>query len=274
MHWAARLIVKLSDGIAKFLNRIERRLATSRPQPKGPIKGLEWPYDSKIYLEIAAKNRQKAAQDSPERDWFVRGIADSYALYAISCYIHGETSALPQAVECMAEACENYFFGEWRSEFEIRPGYQWMNNILYHWFPWLCATGRWDLADRCARELPDLVGQPEKLIAQDSAYYRALLSFFCGDEKDVMVTYLRRIGTCKKKPILAGAVLEALINEDVAAYQDAMLDYLRYYKKHEFKKKQLDRFVALDASTLYYSGLRKGIGCEIPEELFRHIVKL
>lgn len=274
MNWAAKLIDRMSDGMVKLLDKIERSRATPPPVPKGPIKGLEWPHDSQIYLDIAAKNRHKAALDTPERDWFVREIADSYALYAISCYIHGETDALPEAVRCMSDACKEYFFGEWRTEFEIRPGYEWMNNILYRWLPWLCSTGQWDLLHRCAHELPALVGHPEKLIVQEAAYYRALLSFFCDDDKGVTVSYLRRIGTGKKKPILAGAVLEALVNDDAAAYQDAMLEYLRYYKKHEFRKNKLDRFLALDASTLYYAGLRKGIVCEIPEDMFCHIVKL
>ena len=68
-------------------------------------------------------------------------------------------------------------------------------------------------------------------------------------------------------------VLRALLDSDATQFEKSLLAYLTYYRKSEFKR-ELEKVVALDGTTLYHLGRRQGFQVTLPEAVADHIIQL
>jgi hypothetical protein len=57
-------------------------------------------------------------------------------------------------------------------------------------------------------------------------------------------------------------------------FQKALEEYLRYFRKREFKKKELDKLLCLDGTTLLNIGRKRGLEFRIPPEVNDHLIQL
>lgn len=77
-----------------------------------------------------------------------------------------------------------------------------------------------------------------------------------------------RTGT-RRRPRMLLAIAEALLAGDVSAMRGEMTTYLKYYRKNEFRPKQVDLAVARDANILWHLARRRGLGeVALPDEVF------
>jgi hypothetical protein len=203
--------------------------------------------------------------------------------YAVECYLEGDAKKSMEAGKQVVWAALGYFYGDWRKTQPTPDGtvgheawkpfcswYEEVKQIL----PWACALSNWEAVCRIA-EYPPEDSLPEAARARgETAWVWALISFLRGDPRKRIEEFIAKAESdMAKRPKLLCPVLRALIENDAVAFEKALLAYLAYYRKSEFRL-DLDKVLALDGTTLYHLGRKQGFDVQLPENVFDHVIHL
>ena len=244
----------------------------------------------KLKWSGAIENRRRALEDakldlpsSCNPKFSYSCLIGTTSGYAIECYLAGKATESLEAAKQVVWAALEYFYGGWR---KVQPtpdgtvGHEaWKPFCLWYEqvtesLPWACALSDWEALRRIA-EYPPEDRLPEAAKAKgETAWVWALISFLRGDQRTRVEGFIAKAEADKaKRPKLLGPVLRALLNEDDAGFERALVAYLTYYRKSEFRL-ELDNVLALDGTILYHLGRKLGFKIELPENVADHVIRL
>ena len=176
----------------------------------------------------------------------------------------------------------HYLFGDWRDSFVwfhdehfdragARTKLPWIT-MYRAGLPLALSLGDWASADKLLEwPGPDLPADEglDDLTEEDNAYQIWLASRLRGDPASACEAQLRVIlSGRRKRPKLAQAAAQALLDKDPATFTQALTAHLRYHRQREFDPKQLNAALCLEATALWHLARRQGLGAvEPPPEL-------
>ncbi len=172
----------------------------------------------------------------------------------------------------------HYFFGAWRDSFEWFYDEHFDRAGSRAKLPWIytyrtglslaLSLGDWASADKLLEwPGPDLRFDEglDDLTEEDNAYQIWLAARLrdepasaCATQPEVIVQGRR------KRPKLAQAAAQALLDKDSAAFTEALTALLRYHRQSELDPQQLDSAICLEATALWHLARRHGLGAQEP----------
>ena len=243
---------------------------------------LNWDGQLETRLKGIREARDEIASGKAERVtyyWFV----GSTVFYAIEVYVaHGGKQA-GEAFQMVVDAALAYFYGNWRTaqttpdgktgQEAWKPFCLWYDEVQQS-LPFAAALSDWEAMKRIAAYPPENK-LPEPAQAKgETAWGWALVTFLRGQPRQRVEEFLAKAEADKaKRPKLLAPVLRALLDNDAVQFKQALLEYLAYYRKNEFKH-QLSKLVALEGTTLYHLGRKQGFDIELPENVADHVIQL
>ena len=247
--------------------------SNARIQPVEPFE---------VYLETARRIEASiAASTAVEAEYY--WLVSKWARVATGRWARSDDAGSREAaLRCVAAALM-YFYGPWREVLETEKGLKgheaWLKRCL--WFEkvqcsltYATALSDWDAVRRIAAYPPEDGQLPQAAKARgETAWGWALVCFLRNGSRGKVEAFLEKaVGDKAKRPKLLAPVLRALLDEDASSFSEALLTYLAYYRKSEFKS-ELDRAIALDGTTLYHLGRKAGMAVELPEKLANHVIR-
>jgi hypothetical protein len=232
-------------------------------------------------LEIVERTQHEIASGkAPEATyyWFV-GEAHCYA---IECYIEGEAQKTKEAAKLVVHAILEFFYGDWRKTLRTpdgtigqeawKPFCLWYEEVMRS-LPWACALEDWAAVRRIA-EYPSENSFPQAAkVGGETAWCWALVTFLRGQPKEQVEHFLVKAEAYKvKRPKLLCPVLRALLDGNAVEFEKALLAYLAYYRKSEFKT-DLNKVLTLDGTALYHLGRKQGFNVALPENVADHVIR-
>lgn len=225
---------------------------------------------------------------------------DKAGFAAIEFYFMDEFQVARMWAERVVTVAEDYFFGAWRDQIPTgnmrdqppdRTYYDrtasWQDEIreALHWS--FCLR-RWDAVERFASYPRDDI----RLDIEQSAEDRAWWLLLCGTIRlrpwQEVQDWIATIENSRRKreqllwaclsclrSIKLGEVPPTMEDEDHEADFNACLhDYLRHYKKTEFKREEITAKVSVEATILVHLAEHWGVKVEIQKRYVDHIVRL
>lgn len=175
-------------------------------------------------------------------------------------------------------AAVHYLLGDWRESLQddqnehddrarARVERQWID-MYRSGLPFALSLSDWDSADKLLnwprRDLPHDEGFDD-LTVEDNAYQIWLASRVRGEPASASEAQLAVVvGGRRKRPKLAQAAAQALLDQDPVAFTKALTAHLRHHRQHEFDTKQLDCAICLEATALWHLARRQSLGAEDP----------
>lgn len=175
-------------------------------------------------------------------------------------------------------AALHYLFGAWRDSFEwhddepldrarSRTKLPWID-MYRSGLPIALSLGDWESADKLLEwPGPDLRFDEgfDDLTEEDNAYHIWLASRLRGEPASASEAQLAAVvGGRRKRPKLAQAAAQALLDKDAAAFTKALTAHLRYHRQHDLDTKQLDTAICLEATALWHLARRQELGADEP----------
>jgi hypothetical protein len=140
---------------------------------------------------------------------------------------------------------------------------------------WSSVLGDWEAARRIAQYPPDNCTFNPGYTKEDEAAYLALAKFLRGGPQGSSARHFATIAQGKKeKPKFLAEVIQALMQSHGARFQEALALYLGYFRKREFRKKELDNLLCLDGTIFLHLGRKRGLEFRIPPEVSNHLIQL
>jgi len=151
-----------------------------------------------------------------------------------------------------------------------------------------CCLRRWGKVDRFASYPRDDVKLDIDQTAEDRAWWLLLCGTIRGRPLEQVQDWVWTIQNSRRKrekllwgclsclrAMRLGEVPPTFEGEDHAADFNACLhDYLRHYKKTEFKREEITCKVSMDATILVHLAERWGVEVKVPKAYADHIVRL
>ena len=202
--------------------------------------------------------------------------------YAIESYINGNPHETKEAGKLVVQAVLDYFYGDWRERLPApdgtmghegwKPFCLWYEEVMRS-LPWACALGDWEAVRRIAEYPPENKFPEAARAAGETAWAWALVAFLRGKPRKEVERFLVKAETHKaKRPKLLAPVLRALLNDDAAEFNETLLTYLAYYRKSEFKR-ELEKLLTLDGTTLFHLGRKHGFNVQMPDDVADHVIR-
>jgi hypothetical protein len=175
-----------------------------------------------------------------------------------------------------------YLLGDWRNSFEDHRGEHYDRAKARAKLPWIdmyrsglpfaLSLGDWAAADKLLEwPGPDLRSDEglDDLTEEDNAYQIWLASRLRGEPASACEAQLKVIlDGRRKRPKLAQAAAQALLDKDPAAFTQALTAHLRYHRQRDFDSQQLDCAICLEATALWHLARRQDLkALEPPHEL-------
>ena len=192
-----------------------------------------------------------------------------------------DPEAVAAAKKCV-QAVLDYFYGDWRERLITMDGQKgetaWRKECLWleevqRSLPFASALSNWEAVKRIAAYPPEDMFPEAAKAKGEGAWGRAVLSYLRGEPRNKIEAFIAKAESKKtKRLILLGPVLRTLMDQHERKFADALLAYLAYYRKSEFKT-ELDKAIALDGTTLYHVGRKVGLTVQLPEGIAKHVVR-
>lgn len=242
------------------------------------IQGTE---DYQIYRETAEEIEEmieKRLASDTDYYWLV----SKWARVAIGAWARGLNGETIAAARKCVNAVLDYFYGPWREVLTTANGLSgdivWRQRCLWYdevqrTLPFAAAVSDWAAMTRIANYPPE-DRLPEAAKARgETAWGWALITFIRGEGREKIEAFLAKAEDDKaKRPKLLAQVLRGLISHDELEYAQALVRYLEYFSKHEFRT-ELDKAVALDGTTLYHLGRKAGFIVNLPKSVENYVVR-
>lgn len=172
----------------------------------------------------------------------------------------------------------HYFFGAWRDSFEWLYDEHFDRAGARAKLPWIdmyrfgltlaLSLGDWASADKLLEwPGPDLPADEglNDLTEEDNAYQIWLASRLRGEPASACEALLGVILSGRgKRPKLAQATAQALLDQDPVALTHALTAQLRHHRQRELDPQQLDSAICLEATALWHVARRQGLGAQEP----------
>lgn len=242
---------------------------------------FKWESDVEGRLQIVKDTQAQIADGKAQRVtyyWFVGSIT----WYAIEVYLEGDAVEAKQAAVGVVGAALEYFYGEWREKLETEDGKRgteawkpfclWYDEVMQS-LPFAAALSDWESMKRIAAYPPENK-LPEAAKAKgETAWGWALITFLRGQAPQKVEEFLvKAVSDKAKRPKVLAPVLTALLENNNAKFEKALMEYLAFYKKSEFKR-IVDKVMSLDGTILYHLGRKQGFAVELPGILSDHIIQ-
>jgi hypothetical protein len=242
-----------------------------------------WTTPPEKYLELL--EHDKILPDSQDAIPYAKSDVASSACNVAVCYYLVDRK--PEAAKYGREtvkAIMDYFYGDWRKQVPTELGTldvewwrvhsDWIEYFRYG-LCWSSSVGDWEAARRIAEYPPDEYSYNPGYTKEDEAAYLALAEYLRGGPLGACTRHFDVIEQGKKqKPKLLAELIQALAQGHGARFQTALESYLSYFRKREFKKKELDKLLCLDGTTFLNIGRKRGLDFRIPPEMNDHIIQL
>lgn len=179
-------------------------------------------------------------------------------------------------------ACEEFFFGAWRSEFltpEKRVDPPWWKR-RFIWMQvfeaallWGSVLGRWD----CLRKVGTFP-EPDNCISdgyksQDRDLYVALGALLRDAPPAELNALLEKAATGSRKPAkLSVAIIKAWLLRDSALYQRVLIDFLKNYKINDFPTQEITNKISILGTFFVHWARKEKLTIVVPSEFDDHIV--
>lgn len=211
-------------------------------------------------------------------------LADCRHLLALAFYYSDEHAlAKEHAAECIPEL-EEFFFGDWRNTFQtpektIDPGWWKRGFIWMQVFEaavlWGSVLGKWDFLKRVG-EFPEPDGCiSDGYRAIDRDLYVAWGAFLRGASPPEIEPLLEQVKAGRSRSCkLVLALLRAGLARDAVAFQKALVEWLKYYRKEEFPKEKVTKKITIEGTFFVHWAEKEGMPVTIPPEFADHIVRL
>ncbi|MDR3636544.1 MAG: hypothetical protein P4L84_22260 [Isosphaeraceae bacterium] len=171
-----------------------------------------------------------------------------------------------------------YFYGAWRASFEWHYGEHYDRAQARGNLPWIdmysfglpiaLSLGDWAAADKLLEwpgpDLPFDEGLDD-LTEEDNAYQIWLASRLRGEPATACEAQLGAVlRGRRKRPKLAQAAAQALLDRDPTAFTQALTAQLRHHRQRELDPKQLDCAFCLEATALWHLARRQDLKAQEP----------
>jgi hypothetical protein len=172
----------------------------------------------------------------------------------------------------------HYFYGAWRDSFVWYHDEHFNRTGARTKLPWIdmyrtglplaLSLGDWASADKLLEwPGPDLHFDEglDDLTEEDNAYQIWLASRLRGEPASACQTQLDVVVQGRRKrPKLAQAAAQALLDKDPVAFTQALTAHLRHHRQREFDSKQLNAALCLEATALWHLARRQGLCSQAP----------
>lgn len=243
---------------------------------------LQWTGEKASRLATVLNTQKEIASGKAGRVTYYFFVGES-AWYAVEAYLGGDRREATQAAETVVRAALEYFFGDWREELTTPDGKTgqaawnpyclWYEQVMES-LPFAAALSDWESLKKIAAYPPENKLPEAAKATGETAWGWALISFMREAPRKKVEEFLARAEADKaKRPKLLCPVLRALLDNDPVQFEDALLAYLAYYRKSEFKR-IVDKVMSLEGTILYHLGRKQGFTVQLPENLADHVIKL
>lgn len=243
---------------------------------------LQWTGEKASRFATVLNTRNEIASARAERVTYYWFVGES-AWYAVEAYLGGDRSEATQAAETVVKAALEYFYGNWREKLTTpdgkigqeawNPFCLWYEQVMES-LPFAAALSDWESMKRIAAYPPE-DKLPEAAKAKgETAWGWALISFLRDAPRRQVEDLIAKAEDDKsKRPKLLCPALLSLLANDAAQFEKALLAYLAYYRKSEFKR-IVSKILSLDGTTLYHLGRKQGFTIKLPENVADHVIRL
>jgi hypothetical protein len=228
----------------------------------------------KSKLEILANRAQKVSYY-----WYVSETVN----LAIETYLDDDIVQKNETANLAVSAAIQYFFGHWRNELKTSDGLTgqeaWRSVCLWYdelmrSLPFAAALSDWESVRKLASYPPDNKLPMPKDAKGETAWGWALISFLSDAPLVIIDQFMERAENDKaKRPKVLVPVLRALVCKDGGQFEKAIIAYLAFFRKSEFKH-ELIKLLSLDGTTLYHLGRKQGFIVQLPPDLADCIIRL
>jgi hypothetical protein len=239
-----------------------------------------WVIKPETYLE----NLDYARLDPPRLDSIPDRKGDRVACasnVAICFYLLNQKKKAARYARETVDATIEYFFGKWKEKVPTdlgNPDPEWWR-VHDLWIPtfreglyWASALGDWAKATKIAQyPTPKSYGFPK----EDKALYLLLAMVVRGGDPKEFQSVSDQISRGKKeKPKLILRVLQGIEQKNQGDFQRSLEEYLCYFRKREFRTKELNKLLATDGTILLHLGAREGLEFHAPPEVSDQLIRL
>jgi hypothetical protein len=235
-------------------------------------------------LEISLEEKDSKAIE--EFAWNKSDLVSNRTLVAIKYFaLEDDSSMKIHAVEAV-RAADEYFFGSWRSKVYksdegervdaacLRQHYDWIGDYEAALL-WASVLGDWKFLKKLGTyPTPDCQADND-YGKQGRDFYVAVGAFLREAPEAELERLLERASAGPKRLYkLAVTVMRAGIVRDAVAFQDGLIELLKYYKKSEFPKKLVTKYVSVEGTFFVHWAEKEKIPLTVPPEFQDHIVRL
>jgi hypothetical protein len=247
------------------------------------LKTSMWDPTHKIEAVELAKQVPSNASDY-DRAWTKFGVpADRNRLTLAYYYCDNHELVKEHAAQCITEL-EEFFFGEWRNTFETpemtldarwwKRRFVWMQ-LFEAAVLWGSVLGRWHFLKRVST-----FPEPDSCIsdtyrAVDRDLYVAWAAFLRDSTPAEIDPLLRQVQSGQSRSAkLVLTLLQAGLVRDVGAFQKALNEWLKYYRKEQFPREKITKKITIEGTFFVHWAEKERISVVVPPEFVDHIVRI
>ena len=235
-------------------------------------------------LEIALE--EDDSKEIEEIAWNKSDLVSNRTLVAIQYFaLEDDSSMKIHAVEAV-RAADEYFFGSWRSKVYksedgervdaacLRQHYDWIRDYEAALL-WASVLGDWKFLKKLGTyPTPDCQADND-YGNQGRDWFVALGAFLRQAPEAELEGLMERASAGPKRLYkLAVTVMRAGIVRDAIAFQDGLIELLKYYKKSEFPRDDITKRISFEGTLFVHWAEKEKIPLLVPPEFQDHIVRL
>jgi hypothetical protein len=197
------------------------------------------------------------------------------------CLLENNTEAKKFAIIAVESAIE-FFFGEWRQQVPTRDGsldpeYWKVNSGWDSEFRgallWASCLGDWNSATKIAQYPTAECCNKYAIKNPEMNYPLVLAAFIRGDSLESVQSSIDVVEKgVKKKEKLLLAVLMSIVKKDKEMFDEAFLEYMKYFKKKDAKSQLWTERFATEGTILFNLARHKGLEVDSPEKYRDHFI--
>jgi hypothetical protein len=209
-------------------------------------------------------------------------LPSDYFLAALSFYYLGDHKNCRNYAHGCVRATWDNFFGEWRQTTKTDDGkidapwwkkaMDWIEPLRYATM-WGAAVGDWKGIEKLATYPDDECAQGKEG-AEAKNFYLAVACHIRGDSSQRIGAYLQQATEGHAKRIRLLAQLFQAIRTDDSLANNALNEYLKYYKRRTYPNKLFDTYISIDGSLFYHLAKHNGIELAVDPQFVNYIVCL
>lgn len=227
---------------------------------------------------------QKPSRTDFAKAWDKESLPRALSVLALAYYYSDEYGLVKEhASQCLTEV-EEFFFGDWRNTFQTpekridsgwwKRGFIWMQ-VFEAAVLWGSVLGKWDYLKRVGSfpESDSCISDGYRAVDRD--LYVAWGAFLREAPLPEIAPLLVQVQSGRSRPAkLVLALIQAGLARDTVAFQKALDDWLKHYRKEEFPKEQVAKKITIEGTFFVHWAEKEGVSVTVPLEFADHIVRI